>query len=97
DLAVAEKGKPPGDATRMECGLVLAFARLKVRQKTGLRPDPIPEQDKLNDKYGLVPSSLPTWVGAALRVQDHEMVSVRRLLYRERQILGNETILDLWP
>ena len=97
DLAVAEKGKPPGLATRMECALILAFARLKVRQKVGLRHDQIPEQEKLNDKYGLVPKSLASWIGVDLQWRQPDLVAVRRLLFQERQLRGNETIWDLWP
>lgn len=94
DLAVAEKGKPAGLATRMECALVLAFARMKVRQKAGLRPDPVPEQDKIFDKYHRIPSSLAFWTTAIIHSPQIERASIRSWLWRLRDERGIYTVLD---
>lgn len=70
DLAVAEKGQKPGDMTRMGCALIFLFSRLKVRNKQELRPDPVPEQDKLFRKYGKLPKPLSYLVSSCLHARD---------------------------
>lgn len=94
DLAVAEKGKPAGDATRFECGLIFLFSRLKVRNKQELRPDPVPEQEKLFQKYGVLPKPLSYLVSTMLHCKDVKAASDMTHIMHKRDSYLRHTVLD---
>lgn len=94
DVAVAEKGNEPGLSTLMECALIYHFSALKVKQKSGLIPDLQPEQEKLHDRYGIVPRPLSFWTTAFIHSPNLMDNYVRHLIWRWRDRSMSYTVLD---
>ena len=93
ETMVKQEGAPDTDETRAIAMTRLLLARLKVKSKAMLNPPKEDEQDRLYQKYMLVPSRTSFWIHTLLFTDSDRIGQIRYINHRRERYM-RDTSLD---